>query len=263
MLSSTFSPEVVSSLRVDDVENFKILLDEYDHGSSSVTELEELLAHAIEHNAVHCIDHLLSLGANPMSGTAFDKLLGSSSFATFQHLINRGTLDINQDLDWLGTFLILAIKRNNFQHVSFCLEHGANPNLGMFARVWTALATAAEYGASIQVVERLLTSGADMKGSDALQTSAKKNRVDMIQILLKNGADIDEIGFENCVTDSIADDAGSALHYAVDGGSLEAIELLLKEGANAGMKDTKGRTAAERAVENGCDAALKILQDLA
>lgn len=260
MSSTTFSPEVVSSLEVDDVEKFKILLDDHNRRSSPVSGLDKLLAHAIEHNAIHSIDHLLSLGANPVSGTAFEKLLSPSSFAAFQHLIKQGTLDINQNLDWLGTFLILAIKRNNLEHVSFCLEHGANPNLGMFARVWTALATAAEYGASIQIVEGLLSSGADVKGSDALQTSAKKNRVDLIQVLLDHGADIDEIGFEYCATESIADEAGSALHYAVDGGSVEAIELLLKKGANAGIKDTKGRTAAERGAEKGSDVALEVLQ---
>ena len=105
-----------------------------------------------------------------------------------------------------------------------------------------------------------LSSGADVKGSDALQTSAKKNRIDLIQVLLDNGADIDEIGFEHCLTQSIADDAGSALHYAVDGGSVDAIELLPRKGANAGMKDAKGRTAAERGAEKGSDAALKALK---
>ena len=250
----------MSSLEVDDVEEFKILLDDPNDRARSVSWLDKLLTHAIQHNAIHSIDYLMSIGASPVSGAAFEKLLSSSNFATFQHLIKQGTLDINQDLDWLGTFLILAVKRNNLEHVSFCLKHGANPNLGMFARVWTALATAAEYGASIKVVEELLISGADVKGSDALQTSAKKNRVDLIEILLKNGADINEIGFENCVTDWIADESGSALHYAVDGGSVEAIALLFKKGANVGMKDTKGRTAAERGAENGSSDALTVLQ---
>lgn len=81
-----------------------------------------------------------------------------------------------------------------------------------------------------------------------------------MEMLLKNGADIDEIGFENCVTDWIADDTGSALHYAVDGGSVEAIELLLKKGVNAGMKDAKEMTAAERGAEKGSDVAVRVLQ---
>ena len=260
MSSITFSPEVVRSLEADDLEKLKSLLYDLNHQTSPVSELDKLLAHAIDHNAILSIDYLLALGANPLSETAFEKLLGSSSFAAFQHLIKQGTLDINQNLDWLGTFLILAIKRNDLEHVSFCLEHGANPNLGLFARVWTALATAAEYGASLQIVEGLLSSGADVKGSDALQTSAKKNRVDLMQALLNNGADIDEIGFEYCATELIADEAGSALHYAVDGGSVDAMELLLKEGANAGTKDAKGRTAAERGAEKGSDVALKVLQ---
>ena len=259
MSSSTVSPEIISSLQVDNVENLKILLDDPNHRSSPVSGLDPLLAHAIEHNAIHSIDHLRSLGASPASGTAFQKLLAGSSFPALQHLVKQGTMDINQNLDWLGTFLILAIKRNSLDQVSFCLEHGANPNLGMFARVWTALATAAESGASVHVVEALLKAGAEIKGSDALQTSAKKNRVDLLQVLLEKGADVDEIGFEYCATEWMADDAGSALHYAVDSGGVEAIELLLKKGANAETKDAKGRTAAERAAEKGSEASLRAL----
>ena len=77
---------------------------------------------------------------------------------------------------------------------------------------------------------------------------------------MNNGADIDEIGFEYCVTEAMADEAGSALHFAADGGSVDAIELLLEEGANAGTKDAKGRTAAERGAEKGSDAGLKVLK---
>ena len=257
MSRTTFSPEMMSNLEADNIENFKTLLD---HQSSPISGLDELLAHAIEHLAFHCIDHLLSLGANPLSDTAFQELLASSSFAAFQHLIEKGAININQDLDWLGTFLILAIKRNKLEHVNFCLEHGANPNLGMYARVWTALATAAEYGASVQVVERILRSGVDTNSSDALQTSARKNRVDLMKVLLDNGADIDGIGFEYCVTDWLADEAGSALHFAVDGDSVEAVELLLMKGANTDLKDAKGRTAVERAIDKGNDAAARVLR---
>ena len=118
MSSSTFFPEILSSLDVDNLEKPKILLANLNHQNNPVSELDKLHAHAIEHNAIHSIDYLLSLGANPLSDTAFEKLLGPSSFAAFQHLIKQGTLDINQNLDWLSTFLILAPKQHNPSHVS-------------------------------------------------------------------------------------------------------------------------------------------------
>jgi len=46
---------------------------------------------------------------------------------------------------------------------------------------------------------------------------------DLIQLLLSRRADIDERDFKYCVTKSIADEAGNALHYAADVGSVEAM----------------------------------------
>ena len=160
-----------------------------------------------------------------------------------------------------GSYLVLAVVFGNREQVSFCLEHGADPNLGWYFRIFCPLAAAARFDASIEVMEMLLKSGAEIKGSDALQVSAKYNRVDLIKLLLEHGADIDEIGFKYYRSGWYSDLKGSsALHLAVDDGSVEAIKFLLKEGANATLKDGKGRTAAERGAEKGSDAALRVLQ---
>ena len=85
--------------------------------------------------------------------------------------------------------------------------------------------------------------------SDTLHTAAERGRADLARLLLGRGTDIDALGFEYCAVESRADEAGSELHFAVDGSSVEIVELFLEYGADAGFKDVKETTAVQRAKE--------------
>ena len=106
--------------------------------------LDELLAQAIGQNATKIIPYLVSLGASPLSDPPSNLLYKSTTFTSFQCLVENGLVNINTDLDPVGTFLILAVQRNNKSHVKFSLLNGADPNLGTLVFRWSALATAAE-----------------------------------------------------------------------------------------------------------------------
>lgn len=222
-------------------------------GAPSLPILNELLAHAIHHNAIKTIPYLISLGASPLTDPCFDLLWTSPAFPSFQHLVESGMLDINIDLEPLGSFLILAVKHNNKPQVEFCLQHGADANLGTYASRWSALATAAEYDADLAIMDLLIAGGADLNGSDALHTAAERGRHAMVKFLLEKGADQNAIGFEYCLSDSKADEAGTALHFAVDANDTAVAKLLIESGADVAMRDVKGRTASERATEKGME----------
>lgn len=222
-------------------------------GSLSLPILNELLAHAIRHNAIKTIPYLVSLGASPVSDPPFDLLYTSAAFPSFQCLVQTGMLDINIDLEPLGTFLILAVKRNNKSHVEFCLKHGADANLGTYAFRWSALATAVEYDADLDIVDLLIAGGADLSSSDALHTAAEKGRYRMVKFLIGKGANVNVVGFEYCLSDSKANEAGTALHFAVDANNTEVAKLLFENGADVAIRDVKGRNAMERATEKGMD----------
>ena len=222
-------------------------------GPLSLPILNELLAHAIRHNATKAMPYLVSLGASPLSDPSFGLLYTSAAFPSFQCLVETGMLDINIDLEALGTFLILAVKRNNKSHVEFCLKHGADANLGTYAFRWSALATAAEYDADLDIVDLLIAGGAFLNSSDALHTAALKGRYEMVNYLIGKGADVNVVGFEYCLSDSKADEAGTPLHFAVDANNTEVAKLLLENGADVAIRDVKGRTAMERATEKGTD----------
>ncbi len=80
-------------------------------------------------------------------------------------------------------------------------------------------------------------------------------------MLLDKGADINAIGFEYCAVEVRAEEAGSALHFAVDGVNTDVLELLLEKGTDASFKDVKGRTAVERAGERGNEEVKQALHD--
>lgn len=230
-------------------------------GPLSLPILNELLAHAIRHNSTKTIPYLVSLGASPLADASFNLLYGSAAFPSFQCLVETGMLDINIDLEALGTFLILAVKRNSRSQVEYCLKHGADANQGTFAFRWSALATAAEYDADFDIVDLLIAGGAVLNSSDALHTAAEKGTYNMVKFLIGKGADVNVVGFEYCVSNSKADEAGTALHFAVDGNSTEVAKILLENGADVAIRDVEGRTALERAIEKGMDDIRRYLDE--
>ena len=231
-------------------------------GSPNLPTLNDLLAHAIRHNAIKTIPYLVSLGASPLSDPSFDMLWKSAAFPSFQCLVETGLLDINIDLEAIGTFLILAVHRNNKAHVEFCLKHGADANLGTYALRWSALAMVAEYNVNLDIVDLLIAGGVDLNSSDALHTAAENGRHNMVRFLIRKGANVNAIGFEYCLSGSKANEAGTALHFAVDANNTEVAKLLIENGADVTIRDVKGRTVLERANEKGMDNVRLYLDEI-
>ena len=222
--------------------------------------LERILPEAIRHNQVMVVQWCLEKGAK-ITDPVISALLDDKTLPCFQLLISHG-LDINCNLDRLGTFLILAVKRNSSTQVSWCLSHGADPNLGAYAHVWSALGVAAEFGADLKIVEMLLDNGVRLNGSDGLQAAAERGRIDMVELLLDRGAPIDEIGFAGAAGSEVKrENARSALHLAAEKGHIEIVKLLLERGADPHVRDLQGRTPLERAKGGGEQAVVALLQN--
>ncbi|KAL8740123.1 MAG: hypothetical protein Q9190_007141 [Brigantiaea leucoxantha] len=221
--------------------------------------LDNLLAQAITNNSHLTIPHLVSLGGSAHSDPVLTALLAPGTFPSLMTLITKCNYDVNTNLDRMGSFLILSIKHDNAEEVRTLLSYGANPNLGLYAHLYSPLASAVEYGASLDIVDMLLRAGAIVQKSDALHVAAGKGRVDVLHRLLDSGADINEIGFEYAAVERFADMAGSALHFAVDGGRKEVVRLLLESGVDRQLRDAQGMTALERAKEKGHEGCITLL----
>ena len=88
-------------------------------------------------------------------------------------------------------------------------------------------------------------------GRMPLNHAALRNNVDMIDLLLDAGADI-----------NAANRSGFApLHHAAEGDSVEAAQRLIERGADLDLKNIRGMTAADVATVTEHEAVLKILEE--
>ena len=143
----------------------------------------------------------------------------------------------------------MAASEDDPDMVRFLLARGADPNLNT-ATLSTPLEIAAS-GRSVAIVKTLLDAGAVVKGRSTLPDAVTCRRRDIILFLLERGANIDE------VPDN--DDFKNSRHYETYGtrnalggaawlGYSHMVELLLNQGADPSVRDTKGRTPIEQAM---------------
>ena len=118
----------------------------------------------------------------------------------------------------------------------------------------TALDVAA-YAGRLNAVELLVKDGADVNAQTAagytpLHLAALKGHVDVVDFLLKHGAEIDPV----------STDGDTPLHLAAASGNVEVVQHLLDEGADRSIRDFSGRTPYNIAMAHGNDAAAKLVE---
>ena len=109
---------------------------------------------------------------------------------------------------------------------------------------------AASYGKT-DIVKYLIEIGAEVDVSKALYAAAGNNHVECLGFLIGHGANIEE--------EEPRDDFNTALQRAVKTNSLNATQLLLKEGARIDKVDAKGRSMLMIAAEKGFSEMVKLL----
>lgn len=119
----------------------------------------------------------------------------------------------------------------------------------------TALGIAAFDGYK-EIVEILLKNGAnpnvfDDMGTAPIHGSARTNRAEIIQLLIDAKADVNIKHKANDET---------PLHYAAEYNSLEAAQVLLKNGADKTAKTQSGKTPYDLAKEKQSDKVINLLK---
>jgi ankyrin repeat protein len=97
----------------------------------------------------------------------------------------------------------------------------------------------------------------------ALLHAAYEGNVDIMQMLLDHGADINLHPYGKYTTLPLqreSEDWGSALHTAVKGGHMEAVEFLLEKGAAKDYRNEVGVTALDLAKKLGHEEIVRLLQ---
>ncbi|KAL4796032.1 ankyrin repeat-containing domain protein [Aspergillus venezuelensis] len=132
------------------------------------------------------------------------------------------------------------------------LKHGADPNVQAGLDV-TPLSMAAE-SASFSTIKLLFEYGADVnKGQPLHHTTKRKSEItEVLAFLLEKGAPLNEKIYENHEYSRNAWKriySGTPLHYAIMWRNLEAIRYLVEQGADVNIKDRRGITPLEYALD--------------
>jgi ankyrin repeat protein len=228
----------------------------------------------------------------------------NNGLAVFKELLAVKLDIVDQNMGHVGTPLTQSIGggRNAPRYsgeretlLQFLLENGADPNR-ITGQPFTYLTKAVQH-ASLKSIELLIKHGARVEQSGAMHTAAEDGRLDVMNLLLEHGANVNEQLTENLsysasyrarkkkekgiisdVTDALVYRARkkpegvvisnvrnlgwsreTPLHYSVLDCQVEATKWLIQHGADAEIEDSKGWSAKAMAVEIGDEGVLEAL----
>lgn len=186
--------------------------------------------------------------------------------------------------------LLRAVEDNNRSEVEKLLKEGANANAyaknGLLP-LWRASADnrpeivrlLIEYGAAVDKPIK-----ASAAGGTSLEMACQEGHLEVVQILLENGASINERGYlgftpirvaarnghlevvkhlaeKGANIDEQANDKATPLEHAAAKGHYEIVEFLLSKGANIDNQDKDGDFPLGEAAKYGYEQIVKLLLD--
>lgn len=193
-------------------------------------------------------------------GMAMVAAAGSNQVETLKYSLANGAIIDNVYNGF--TALEMSCLHGNVEAIKFLLDHGANEN-GKNGE-GRPLITAVEFG-NIDSVEYLLKKGAnlnasaivrssnktELKGESALMGAIMSGDLDIIKLLVENGANFE---YQNEISNK-----DTAIIWAAGRGSRHIMEYLIQKGVKINYQNDKGQTALMRATLNGQLDNVKIL----
>jgi ankyrin repeat protein len=162
-------------------------------------------------------------------------------------------MTITEEQERLAAELFLAVRENDVEQTKMLLALGANPNVTN-ERGETPLHWSANRG-RVEMIELLLSSGADVNavssGRTPLDVAAVEGDIRIAEILAEAGAELnakDEFGM-------------TPLHWAAQGGHDEVAAFLVSKGADMDAKNREGWTPLYQAIlAENTDLALWLVE---
>jgi ankyrin repeat protein len=148
-----------------------------------------------------------------------------------------------------------AARAGDANRVKLLLAEGKDPNQSDAAGGRTALHWAVRNG-NIEIVDILIKGGADINkgdqaGKTALSHAAESGKVDLTRKLIDSGADVNK-------RDLVG---GNSVLWAAGLGNAETLAIVVEAGGNVDVKDINGLTPLQWAAQTGKTDSMKILID--
>lgn len=219
------------------------------------TSLEDILTEAARANQPSVVELCLQKGAEVTYEVQQAAHQGGER-EVYRLLVPHG-LDVNCGFGHAGGPLTEAVQADDLAWVQLLLEHGADPELAPLYGNQAALGVAAANCVSMDIVEALVRGGAATGYKGLLVLAVKAGNVPFVEFILGRGASVDERIEESFF---VPRGEGSVLHLAAGLGHVDVVRILVDRGADTSVRDGKGRTALERAVEMGKIDVVKLLE---
>ena len=251
---------LLKACRLGELDTVQTLLNQQQKSSEvDRPPYTEMMKAAAQNDCSEIIEYCLRKGAELTCCCVMSEVAVQNAWKSLRVLVNTGGLDINYGLEVFGDFLLTAVRHDNFEMVRFCLEHGADPNLHVFQDCKISIASAAE-DSSLEVACELIKYGARVKDSGAIVLAAENGKIDVVNLLLEHGADIDEIGLKD-LDPRMDEDMGTPLHKAIMNRHIDLVRFLLMKGADARKPDFLGRRPLQWARMLGHADEAAVLED--
>lgn len=238
----------------------------------TIPNLRVLLENTARASQFPCVKALLHFASNHdvlyntlITRDAILAALEAENPEILQQFIAAMPESVNLDLGHLGDPLAQALHKQKFDHASYLLSHGADPNNrcaghegpGYHLRI-SAQKLPLEY------TTLLLQHGALVTQSGAIQQAVEKGRVDVLKELLEHGGDVNErlrpnVGFLAQKT-KFQQASETPLMIAARNGQRGATRWLLEHGASAEIEDLYRRTARTIAIESGHNDLIEVFE---
>jgi len=223
---------------------------------ASLSQSEEVmdayhLHNAIKNNEAEKVEKMIGEGTDPgyqFSGKNALHVACQSGSSEMVKLILDAGVEVNERTEEGEgmTPLQYAIFKSSVpaEVIRILLDHGAKvnakgPNGAM--PIHFAILRSGDETESLKIAKILIEHGAELdpekeENSTALRASMH-NRADMLELVLKNGAE----------PNKHSKDMKYPIHYAVYNGDLKSVKLLKEYGADLEVKDKAGKTALDYA----------------
>lgn len=176
------------------------------------------------------------------------KALEHGDIATFQVILdNGGSIDYN--LGAMGNALISALRHQHDPLLEYLFAKRVDPSKGRWGHMLPPIGVAVRFNRSIKWTERLLQAGARLGDSGALHIAAIRGDIPRMKLLLEYRADVNEVPSCKILGSVFYNKKGSPVHWAVQGGSTEAVGLLLDRGLDLDVLDEDGISVCDRVKE--------------
>uniref|UniRef100_A0A1X7T6D4 Uncharacterized protein n=1 Tax=Amphimedon queenslandica TaxID=400682 RepID=A0A1X7T6D4_AMPQE len=218
------------------------------------------LFNAVKSGSIEAVDILLTNGARtdvvPENGeTLLHCASESGEVKMLKFWFNRGDYDVNVTDKYNRTPLFNAIHCCSIEVVDILLTNGARTDVMDKNYCGTPLLFASERG-NAEIIESLITKGTadvncvDKDNRTPLFNAVKSGSIEAVDILLTNGAR----------TDVVSKDGETLLHCAGESGKVEMLEFWIKKGDyDVNVENKDNRTPLFNAVKSGSIEAVDIL----